>query len=137
MSGHPLPRMLFPERDELGECGPWCAPLHMVERIVGAHPDGCYFDVDHFMICGSLLRRERPDIFLYKHSFTRRYLNVDEAGHTYRYFPPRTDRGYGQYRRHREPGAGIDALGLWEMPDLAGHRWTGAHRSDAPPGLRR
>lgn len=131
MSEISLPPMLFPEREELLECGPWCEPLHMVERVVGAHPDGRYFDVDHFMICGKLLRRGRPDVFLYKHGFTRRYLNVDEAGHTYRCFPPRGERGNGQYRRHRDLTAAIDALGLWRMPTLAGAAWAGMPAWDA------
>lgn len=125
MSERGLPRMQRLDRDEVGSgCGPWCAPLHMVERVVGAHPDGCYFDVDHFMIGGKLVRRGRPDIYLYKHGFTRNYRNVDEAGHAYRFIPPRTDRGSGQYRRHRDLTAAIDELGLWQMPDLYGHQWT-------------
>jgi hypothetical protein len=131
MSELSSPRMQYPDRDEVGSgCGPWCAPLHMVERVVGAHPDGRHFDVDDFMICGKLLRRRPPDIFLYKHGVTRRYLNVDDAGHTYRYYPPRGERGNGQYRRHRDLTAAIDALDLWMMSNSAGTAWTEPPTSD-------
>src|SRR5690606_23906711 len=36
---------------------------------------------DHFMYMGRLVGRRRPPILQYKHIFTRRYLNLDPAGH--------------------------------------------------------
>ena len=131
-------RLSFSKPGAVSGCGPWCEPLHMVERVVGSHPDGKYFDVDHFGVGVTLHRRGRPDIFLYKHYFTRRYLNLDAAGHAYRYHPPRSDRGSGQYRRHRDLHAAIDDLHLWELPYLAGNQWTGTlgPRPDTPRWYR-
>lgn len=120
MASPSIPNFSFPDRDELRACGPWCAPLHMVERVVAALPDGRYFDVDHFMIMGKVLRRDRPHIILYKHVFTRHYLNLDEAGHSYRYHAPRSDSGNGQYRRDRDLAAAIRRVGLHDVPYLSG-----------------
>jgi hypothetical protein len=57
---------------------------------------------------------------LYKHVFTRHYLNLDEAGHSYRYHAPRSDSGNGQYRRDRDLAAPIRRVGLHDVPYLSG-----------------
>lgn len=120
MADTSCPPIVFADPDEVRGCGPWCEALHMVERAIAGLPEARYFDVDHFGVGVKLLRRGRPDIFLFKHYFTRRFLNLDAAGHSYRYFPPRTDAGSGQYRRDGDLLGAIRRLGLWEMPHLAG-----------------
>ena len=51
-------------------------------------------DVDRFMFMGEAGAQgcRLPDgvaaVWLYKHGDTRRYLNLDGAGHAYRYVPP-------------------------------------------------
>jgi len=65
------------------------------------------------------VRPPRPTITLYKHRYTRRYLNLDAAGTTYRYFPPRAgSSGHGQYRPHKDPSSALWGLGLWELPQM-------------------
>lgn len=113
-------RMQFPPTE-----GPlddtWTSPLDMVRRaLLGAgrrHSDQ-FLDVADFMIMGRLVRPGRPDIVLYKHRFTRRYLNIDPDGHTYRYHPPRRlhSNHLGSYRPHRSLRAAVDHLGLRDLP---------------------
>ena len=67
----------------------WVEPLEAVARAVAGDPLYPFFDTDDFMIMARLLRRPRPSIVLYKHYYTRRYLNLDDAGHAYRYIGPR------------------------------------------------
>lgn len=56
-------------------------PLEQLARICQAHPLLPDLDADHFMYMGRLVGRGRPPILQYKHIFTRRYLNLDHAGH--------------------------------------------------------
>lgn len=113
-------RLLFPPKD-----GPldvsWEAPLEMVQRaLLGPDrlPSDEFFDLGDFMIMARIVRSGRPDIQLYKHVYTRRYVNVDPAGHTYRYCPPRNRDSTrpGSYWPHRSFRRAIEDLGLWELP---------------------
>ncbi len=117
-----FPRMSFPTDDEdFSRCTRWCAPLHMVEVAISGQSFAKYFDVDHFMIMGRLHRSSRPDLVLYKNGHTRRYLNLDDHGHAYRYLPPRSEStGNGQYRPYRDLESAIDHLRLHELPWLSG-----------------
>ena len=96
----------------------WWAPLEAVARVVAGEPHYRFFDLADFMLMGKLRRRKpRPDLLIYKHRFTRRYLHLDEAGHAYRYVAPRDlSRAHGRHLRHRDLGAALDALRLWELP---------------------
>lgn len=98
----------------------WIAPLHAVAhalanstRIVDS-----FFDPDDFMFMGWYQRTKRSRIMLYKHRDTRRYLNVDETGQTYRYVVPKSDddRDEGTYRRYSSLQVAVDRVGLWELP---------------------
>jgi hypothetical protein len=70
-------------------------------------------------------KRKRLVIHLYKHYDTRRYLNLDEAGHAYEFFyydDERDDRdeerhGHfsGRYRLHRSLERALHRLGLWQF----------------------
>ena len=56
---------------------------------------------------------------MYKHVDTRRYLNLDVAGHAYAYLGPAspevdTTTG-GRYRRYRLLLDAIDPVGFWEF----------------------
>lgn len=64
-------------------------------------------------------RRPRPSIYLYKHIFTRRYLNLDAAGHAYRYIGPRDIMSdyRGRYVPHRTLAAALHHLELWLAED--------------------
>jgi hypothetical protein len=99
----------------------WFAPLQSLERALNT-PHGLtsdrFFDPHDFMIMARVVRPSRPDLWLYKHSYTRRYVNLDAAGHAYRYHPPRAlqSTSQGQYRRHKDLRAAVQALGLWELP---------------------
>ena len=112
-------RQRFPHPDQ-PLTDDWRAPLECVARALVDSPINSdqFFDLGDFMIMSRLLRSPRPDIVLYKHIHTRRYINVDDAGHTYRYYPPRTERTgrYGQYRPHKSLRDAVSNLGLWELP---------------------
>jgi hypothetical protein len=95
--------------------------MHLVEAAVAGQEFAKYFVVDDFMCMGLLHRRGRPDLFLNKHSLTRRYLNLDADGHAYRYLaPPEESESNGQYRPYGDLVSAIDALHLHEMPWLTG-----------------
>lgn len=123
-------RFQFPPQE--GPLDPsWKSPLEMVERaICGSDrlPSDAFFDVGDFMIMARLVRSGRPDIQMYKHIHTRRYISVDDAGHTYRYFPPRSRESgrSGSYRPHRSFRDAIEELQLWQLPwmkpELESHR---------------
>lgn len=96
----------------------WWAPLEAVGRVIADDPRHRFFDVADFMLMAKLKRRTpQPDLLLYKHFFTRHYLNLDDAGNAYRYVPPRhLTSGSGRYLRHRDLHTALDALTLWELP---------------------
>lgn len=113
-------RLVFPPRQGPLE-GRWTEPLEMVHRALRGGeqlPSDDFFDLGDFMIMARIVRHGRPDIQLYKHIHTRRYINVDPAGHTYRYRPPRSldSNRTGSYWPHRSFRRAIEDLGLWELP---------------------
>ena len=111
-------RMQFPEGD--GPLDPeWFRPLFDLFPLVPAEGPLKYFDPDDFMLMGRIVRPPRPAITLYKHRYTRRYLNLDASGQAYRYLAPPIDSDRsGQYRRHKDLHAALSGLGLWELPQL-------------------
>lgn len=123
-------RLLFPPEDGPLDAS-WTTPLEMVHRaLFGGErlPSDEFFDLEDFMIMARIARDQRPDINLYKHYFTRHYINIDDAGHTYRYCPPRSrdSTSSGSYWPHRSFRRAISDLGLWELPwmkpELERHR---------------
>lgn len=128
-----FPRMSFPSEEDVDVCNDWCEPLHLVARAIVHHREAAYFDVADFMVMGKLHRRGRPDLILYKHCDTRRYLNLDAGGHAYRYLPPPTgSESLGQYRQHRDLTAAIDELRLAELPCLLRSRFERQCAVDQP-----
>lgn len=114
-----MKRMFPPDEGRLDAS--WFDPLLKVQRALaapGGMPSDRFFDPHDFMIMERLVRRPRPDLWLYKHIHTRRYINLDADGHAYRYFPPRSPDSTreGQYRRHRDLRSAVRTLGLWELP---------------------
>lgn len=110
-------RYRFPSGD--GPLDPeWFAPLEAVARALAGHPRARFFDLADFMVMCRLVRRGRPDLLLYKHYYTRRYINLDDAGHAYRYFPPRSlrSRSHGRYLPYVDLLTAVDRLDLWELP---------------------
>lgn len=109
-------RLSFPDPDH--PIGPeWWAPLLAVVDFVQGIRRHRLLAVEDFMLMGRVLRRARPDIALYKHCFTRRYLNLDDDGRAYRYSVPRSDPlAPGRYLAHRSLDDALGNLGLWELP---------------------
>jgi hypothetical protein len=106
----------------------WWAPLERVARLVVGVPAYQFFDLDDFMLMVRLVRPPRPAITLYKHRHTRRYLNLDDAGHAYRFIPPRDEpKSNGRYVAHGDLQEALDHLRLWELPwmksSLAAYRF--------------
>ena len=99
----------------------WTDPLEAVARVLrrgNGVPSDQFFDCRDFMIMARLRRPTLPNLVLYKHVYTRYYINLDAAGHAYRYDPPRspTSTAPGRYLRHRDLRSAVAALGLWELP---------------------
>ncbi len=102
-------------------------PLRAVARLSQSTDALLSFDPDEFMYMGYVESRDEPlRIHLYKHVDTRRYLNLDDAGHAYRYCGPFDDEydlddpeSGGRYRLHRTLGDALDvAVGelAWMRP---------------------
>jgi len=110
---------VFPPSD--GPIDPaWVEPLEAVARAVAGDPLYRFFDTDDFMIMARLIRRPRPSIVLYKHYYTRRYLNVDDSGHAYRYIGPRDpdSQSDGRYVACKDLRVALNQLELWELPRM-------------------
>jgi hypothetical protein len=80
-------------------------PLEALARICRAHPELPDLDPGAFMYMGRYDEPDRVPILLYKHTLTRRYLNVDPAGHAYRYTP--SPAGAGRYEPIRDLGSAL------------------------------
>ncbi len=101
-------------------------PLGAVSRVVRASPDLPPFHPGEFMCMATLENRRKGIVLrLYKHYDTRRYINIDQAGHTYEYWPGSDEQWErdkavtpdfgGRYRLHRSLRHAVDRLGLWEF----------------------
>lgn len=105
------------------ESEPVWFPLEQVARLSRLSDRMPAFHPGEFMYMARVFnRRKRLDIYLYKHYDTRRYINLDAAGHAYEYrgqVPGREDDvGLGgRYRRHRSLLEGVRRLGLWQFDD--------------------
>jgi hypothetical protein len=75
------------------------------------------FAACEFMFMGREDGRRRR-IWLYKHVATRRYLNVDDLGHAYRYVAPRDLSRDGRYVAYRRLSDALEHLEL-ELVDTA------------------
>jgi hypothetical protein len=108
-------RHVFPPAD--GPLDPsWTAPLEIVAEAIRARWRYRFFDLDDFMIMCRLRRGRRRDLLLYKHVYTRRYLNLDDSGAAYRFVPTPRGPGIGRYLPQRDLDRALDQLGLWELP---------------------
>ena len=107
--------MQFPEPDQ--PVGPeWWAPLERIADQIRHEPRYQFFSIGDFMLMGKEVCAGRPDVYLYKHSFTRRYLNLDADGRPYAYVAPRRGTGDGRYDEVSDLRDALDHLGLWELP---------------------
>lgn len=99
----------------------WVEPLFSVHRALenSDYLSDRFFEPRDFLHRGKVLRSGRPDLFVFQHFFTRRYLHLDSSGHAYRYLAPmrHAHPSYsGQYRPHATLRDAIRVLDLWEMP---------------------
>ena len=89
---------------------PCWEPLERVAELTVVSPDLPVIDPGHFMYMARLQSPGQPDLNLYKHYYTRRYLNLDDAGHAYVF------AGESPARRRRQP---FEDAGRYEpLPDL-------------------
>ena len=107
----------FPDPD-LPLAPEWWAPLAGVVESVAGVDRHRFLDIDDFMLMARIRRSPRPSITLYKHVYTRRYVNLDASGQAYRYIAPRelTSSNHGRYVRCRSLDDALDSLRLWELP---------------------
>ncbi len=97
--------------------GPEWRPLEALAAMVWQRPELPQFHPGEFMCMFAVRsKRQRVTIHLYKHRDTRRYLNLDDAGHTYAYVPRLSDlerrQCGGRYRRYGNVLDAIDHLEL-------------------------
>jgi hypothetical protein len=95
-------------------------PLEAVARVARSSAHLPPFHEGEFMFMGAVSNaRKRLDVYLYKHRDTRRYLNLDVAGHAYAYLgavSPEVDTATsGRYRRFRSLSDAINQVGFWEF----------------------
>ena len=95
-------------------------PLEAVARVARSSAHLPLFHEGEFMFMGAVSNAyKRLDVYLYKHVDTRRYLNLDVAGHAYAYLgsvsPAVATTTGGRYRRFRSLRDAIDHVGLWEF----------------------
>jgi hypothetical protein len=97
--------------------GPVWEPLEQLAATVWQRPELPQFHPGEFMYMAAVHGgRPRVTIHLYKHIDTRRYMNLDDAGHAYAYQfrvddPDTMDTG-GRYRRYRSLVDALEAAGL-------------------------
>ena len=97
--------------------GPVWEPLEQLAATVWQCPELPQFHPHEFMYMAAVHGgRPRVTIHLFKHIDTRRYLNLDDAGHAYAYQPrvgdPDTMDTGGRYRRYRSTHAALEAVDL-------------------------
>ncbi len=68
--------------------GPCWRPLERVAELTIVSPELPVIDPGHFMYMARLESAGQPDLNLYKHFYTRYYLNLDDAGHAYAFVGP-------------------------------------------------
>jgi hypothetical protein len=99
---------------------PCWEPLERVAELTIVNADLPVIDPSHFMYMARLRSPGRPDLNLYKHYYTRCYLNLDDAGHAYAYAGPSSPRGRvlqpfedaGTYRSLPDLKTALDDLDL-------------------------
>jgi hypothetical protein len=116
-----LPQMLtgrsFQTTMDLDGDAVW-APLEAVARVSRMSPDLPSFHEGEFIyMCAVRNARKHLTIHLYKHVDTRKYLNLDEAGHAYAYRyrkdDPHDGLSGGRYQRYRTLVDALEGAGLW------------------------
>lgn len=73
-----MPRYCLDHRSE-----PAWGPLNQLAELCGERAGLPELDPREFMYMGCLTADEGHEVHLYKHVGTRRYLNLDSAGHSY------------------------------------------------------
>ena len=95
----------------------WWTPLQSAIDSVGGVHRSYRLRPSDFMYMYCAVRRERPDVFAYKHRWTRHYLHLDAEGRPYRFVASaHPTQGTGRYLRYRNLAAALDHLALWEVP---------------------
>ena len=89
---------------------PCWGPLERVAELTLVSPELPVIDPGHFMYMARLESPGQPDLNLYKHYYTRFYLNLDDAGHAYAFVGP------GRRRKGAPP---FSDAGMYDaLPDL-------------------
>lgn len=110
----------------------WWSPLTDVLASIGGVHRRHRLTVDDLLPRFRVERRERPDVYAYRHRWTRRHLYLDADGRAYRYVAPRHPvAGSGRYLPYRKLESALDGLALWDVP--RGHLdFPGAGNHPAP-----
>jgi hypothetical protein len=100
------------------DADPAWEPLAAVARVARASSELPSFHEGEFMYMTAVRNAgKRLTIHLYKHIDTRKYLNLDDAGHAYAYryneSDPHDGISGGRYRRYRNLVDALEAVDLW------------------------
>ena len=107
--------------------GPTWGPLEQVADRTAKRRDVPTIDVDEFMYMGQLQSLDdRPDMHLYKHFWTRWYLNVDDELQYYVYLCGEEDKPFFETTvYYRRLGSLRDAVNRLELDLRARTPWSG------------
>ncbi len=98
----------------------WFAPLEQLSLLVATDVGLPQINPDHFLYTARIQRNGRPDIHVYRHVGTRRFLNVDDAGDVWRY-TGRDNVGYDRYAQYVTIEEALDGADLLRGNLLMGH----------------
>jgi hypothetical protein len=109
---------------------PTWAPLERLRQLANQRSDIAAPEVERYMYMGTVVTEDRAvTIHLYKHHLTRHYLNVDDAGHAYRYAGSADDEFTSAWYEplpdlasaieHAQGEAEWMRSGSWQGPDAA------------------
>ena len=110
---------------------PVWAPIERFASLCRVDPSLADLAPADFMYMACMRAPGRPPIHLYKHIDSRRYLNLDAAGHAYRYVHAERDDGHAWYAPLPDLRAAVRRVLLTDQRGPG--RITGA-RVDAAPG---
>jgi hypothetical protein len=95
----------MPTYDFDHDSSPDWGPLERIAALCATRSELSLLDADDFMYMARLVPLDvGPELHLYKHIHTRRYLNLDAGGHAYRWTGERIDH---PDRRRRGPDTRI------------------------------
>jgi hypothetical protein len=110
----------------------WFGPLEALSAQVAGDAGLPQINPDHFFYVGWIDREGFPRLHMYRHIGSKRYLNIDEGGHLWRYTG--SDKvGSERYAPTTDVRDALTSAELFRGNLLAGHLRSGAGQHQAVP----